>query len=396
MNEVFFEDFEFEPYEKGIKAWFYKNYYFVINKEELSFSEFKVQNRKLFFSCPEKVARKKMNILINKGIKNLRNRLRNKQTIFIDQDLGLPLIGSNDFGLIDRGTNIIEVKPVTGCNLGCVFCSISEGPNNKRDLLVELNYLVNGFKEISSIKKLPVEANIGPQGEPLLYPKIVELVSELKKIDNVQIISMNTNGLLLSEELIDDLAKAGLTRFNLSLHSLNEKKASSLAGSLYDVRRIKKLIKYCEDKIDVMITPLYIPSLNEELDDLLLFAKTIKNKSSPVVGVQNYLNYKHGRNIAEQKSWDFFYEFLEKKEKELDINLKLQTSTFKIEYDETPKKPFKKGQIIRAEIICNARNKNEFYASSHNRCITLINPKKNKGIINAKIVRDKHNIFLAS
>ena len=397
MKELIYEDFEFEDLNETIRIWFYKNYYFDVPTHELQeIDEFQIKNKKIQFNCAPKKAEKKLNIILQKGLKKLKNRLRDKETIYINEELGLPLIGSNEFGLIDRGTNIIEVKPVTGCNLGCIFCSISEGPNPKKDLLVDLDYLVQGFREHIKIKKLPIEANIGPQGEPLLYPKIIELITELKNTPNVEIISINTNGLLLNEELIDKLKDAGLTRINLSLHTLNEEKATKLAGSRYDTNKIKKLIKYCENKIDVMLTPLYIPEHNEDLDELFNFAKTIKNKESPILGVQNYLNYKQGRNITKQKEWNEFYEYLKKKEKELNVPLLLKESNFKIDYDETLPKPFKKNQKIKARIITPARNKNEYYAAAENRAITVIKPRRTQGEITIKILRDKHNIYLAT
>ena len=396
MEELLFEDFEFELREEFLRAWFYKTYYFDVPLSDLSFFEFEVRDKKLFVSGSIKKVEKKLSIILSAGFTRLKNRLRSKDTIFINRELGLPLIGCNEFGLVDRGTNIIEVKPVTGCNLGCIFCSISEGPNDRRDLLVELDYLVEEFASLASIKKLPVEANIGPQGEPLLYPKIVELVSALKSVRNVEVISVNTNGLLLSEKLIDDLARAGLSRINLSLHSLDVDKASKLAGSHYDVLRIKKLIEYCEGKIDVMLTPLYIPRHNEDLDELFLFAKSIKNKSSPVLGVQNYLNYKQGRNVVEQASWDFFYDFLKRKEEDLGVSLMLKESDFKIDYDETLVKPFRKGQVVKVRIVCPARSKGEFYAEASGRCITVIKPRRLEGVVSVKILRDKHNIFLAT
>src|SRR6056297_1266029 len=191
MYVLEFEDFEFEDLGEVVRAWFYRNYYFDILRVDLSeISDFSVSDKKLFFESSPKKVEKKLSIILNKGLRNLKNRLRGKETIFINEDLGLPLIGSNEFGLIDRGTNIIEVKPVTGCNFNCIFCSISEGPNSKRDLLVDLDYLIKEFRELASIKKLPVEANIGPQGEPLLYPKIVELVKELKATPNVEVVSI--------------------------------------------------------------------------------------------------------------------------------------------------------------------------------------------------------------
>ncbi|MCC7574142.1 radical SAM protein [Candidatus Woesearchaeota archaeon] len=393
MIEIKFEDITFQETNTGIRIWYYDNYYFDV-EEELGF-EYEIKTKNLYVNN-EKKAEKKLSIIINQGLKKLRNKLRNKETLLINEELGLPLIGSNEFGLIDRGTNIIEVKPVTGCNLNCVFCSISEGINNKKDLVVELNYLIQEFKRLASIKKKPIEANIGPQGEPLLYPRIIELVREIKKINNVETVSINTNGTLLNEELIDKLKEAGLTRINLSLHSLSTEQATKLANAYYDVEKIKRIIKYCEGKIDIMLTPLYIPSHNEDLEELFLFAKNIKNKNSPILGVQNYLNYKQGRNITQQAEWNTFYDYLRKKEQELKIPLMLKETDFQIDYDETLPKPFKKGQIIKATIITNARNKNEYYATAQERTITVINPKKINGVVSIKILRDKHNIYLAT
>ncbi|MFP3179020.1 MAG: radical SAM protein, partial [Thermocladium sp.] len=34
-----------------------------------------------------------------------------------------PLVGSLAFGIIDRGTNVIEVRPTSICSLSCIFCS---------------------------------------------------------------------------------------------------------------------------------------------------------------------------------------------------------------------------------------------------------------------------------
>lgn len=397
MVPFIFEDFGFEDKSDFIRVWFYKNYYFDLERDVFSsIGPFKIEGGVLFFDANSKVVEKKLSAILRSNVFNLKNRLRNKETIFINRESGIPLIGCNEFGVIDRGTNILEVKAVTGCNLSCIFCSISEGPNNKRDLLVDLDYLIEEFKALASIKEHPVEANIGPQGEPLLYPKMVELVRAIKSVDNVEVISVNTNGLLLTEKLIDELADAGLSRINLSLHSLSKTKASELAGAHYDVLRIRRLIKYCEGKIDVMLTPLYIPKFNESLDELFLFAKTIKNRFSPVLGVQNYLNYKAGRNLVVQADWVVFFEFLKKKEVELGVSLTLKEGDFSIVYDKTLPKPFKKGQVVKVELLSKGRGKNEFYGVAGGRCVTVINPKKSSGFVNVKILRDKHNIFLAT
>jgi uncharacterized Fe-S cluster-containing radical SAM superfamily enzyme len=297
---------------------------------------------------------------------------------------------------VDRGTNIIEVKPSTGCNLSCIFCSVNEGENNYNDILVEEEYIIKEFRNLCSIKKHPVEACINPHGEPLLYPYLKELIKDLRGIENVDVISINTNGCMLSKRIIDELSEAGLTRINLSIHSLNKEKASKLANSPYNVDHVVEMIKYCEGKVDVLLAPVLIPGINEEdIDGIIELSKKIKNKRFPSIGIQNFLNYKGGRNVAEQMPWDNFFEFLRKKEKEHGCRLIIEENLFNIQYDETLPKPFRKGQVIKAEIKASGRSKNEVIAVSSGRNITVVNPKKRTGIISIRLIRDKHNIYTA-
>jgi hypothetical protein len=397
-SKIEFQDLKFRVKEDKIFGDFLSNYYFEIDISDLKeIAEFKIESDgSIVFDCAEKRARQKLDSLIDKGLKNLYNKVRNKKTIYIYQDSGIPLIGANDFGLVDRGTNIIEVKPSTGCNLSCIFCSVNEGENNSRDILVEEEYIIEEFKKLSSIKKHPVEACINPHGEPLLYPRLKELVIDLKKIENVDVISINTNGCMLSKKLIDELCDAGLTRINLSIHSLNGEKASKLANAPYNANQVIEMIKYCEGKIDVLLAPVLVPKINEDdIDDIIELSKKIKNKKFPSIGIQNFLNYKGGRNVAEQMPWENFFELLKRKEKEHDVRLIIEENLFNIVPDETLPKPFKKGQIIKVEIKSPGRARNEVIAVASDRNITVINPRKTSGVIAVKLIRDKHNIFTA-
>ncbi|MDD1656702.1 MAG: radical SAM protein, partial [Methanomicrobiales archaeon] len=50
-------------------------------------------------------------------------------TLFtITRETGIPLIGSVAFGIIDRGTSLLQVRPSCSCNLNCPFCSVDAGP----------------------------------------------------------------------------------------------------------------------------------------------------------------------------------------------------------------------------------------------------------------------------
>ncbi|MGV8169530.1 MAG: radical SAM protein [Candidatus Nanoarchaeia archaeon] len=394
-TKIEFQDLKFKKSGNEIIGEFLNTYYFKIPESELKeIAEFKLEDGAILFDCPEKKARQKLNMVIDKGLQNLYNRVRNKKTLYIHSGSGIPLLGANEFGLVDRGTNIIEVKPSTGCNLSCVFCSVNEGKNDFMDIVIQEEYIIEEFKKLAAIKKHPVEASINPHGEPLLYPRILELIRDLRAIKNVDVISINTNGCLLNKKLIDELAAAGLTRINLSIHSLNKEKASKMADAPYNVSQVLEMIKYCEGKIDVLLAPVLVPGMNEDdIDDIIELSKTIKNKKYPTIGIQNFLSYKEGRNAAKEMPWENFFELLKHKEKEHNVRLIIEENLFNIQYDETLPKPFKKGQIIKAQVMAPGRSKNEIITVAGERNITVFNPRKTSGTITIKLIRDKHNIY---
>ena len=46
--------------------------------------------------------------------------------ISIDNESKIPLFGLDFIGILDRGTNLLEIKPITYCNIKCKI------PMNKR------------------------------------------------------------------------------------------------------------------------------------------------------------------------------------------------------------------------------------------------------------------------
>ncbi len=319
--------------------------------------------------------------------------------IKIDRQTGIPLIGSNAFGLIDRNTSIIEVKPITGCNLDCIFCSVDEGKSSKKvnDFVVDKDYLVEEFIELADFKRQRVEAHINAHGEPLLYPDIVALIKAIKDTKRTYAISMDTNGTLLNEKLVDELIEAGMTRFNLSINALTPEVAKKLCNTAsYDVEKMKRTAEYIAKNaskkgVELFISPVYLQGFNdEEIPKLIEFAKNLNAKA----GIQNFLEYRFGRKPAKQLSWKRFYEKLKEWEKKYSIKLVLGEKDFKIKKTLPLPKPFNKGDIIEATVKCYGRYKNEKILAADNRNITVYNCKKEIGeTAKIKILRAKHNVF---
>ncbi len=394
-----FEDLEFHDEGEKLKVSFLKNFFFELEKEELeSLADFSVEGKTITFQgISEKKARNKFNILLDKGLSDLTSSVTKKPTAYIHQYSGIPLIGSNSFGIIDRNTNIIEVKPLTGCNENCNYCSVDEGLRSKKtsEVVIEKDYLVKEFEKLVKFKECEVEAYINSHGEPALYGPLPELVRDLNSIENVRGVVMNSNGSMLDNEYIDRLAKAGLKRLNLSLNALDPQKAKIISGwGKYDIEKVKRMAAYAAKKIELLLAPVWVPGFNdEEIPKIVQYSLEIGAK----IGIQNFLYYKRGRNPTQPMPWEQFYEKLNKMEKDFGINLTKMDlkDEFKIMQTKKLPKPFKKGQYIEAEIKLQGRYPKEKIAVARERNITILNCEPEKGTVRAKLIRDKHNVFTA-
>ncbi|NJE06206.1 radical SAM protein [Thermococcus sp. M36] len=337
----------------------------------------------------------------------LKNRYTGRKVLYIHEGMDVPLLGYNAFGLIDRGTNLIQVRGVSGCNLSCVFCSVDEGPysrTRKLDYVVDIDYLMKWFNDVARIKGRGLEAHLDGQGEPLIYPFRVELVQALREHPNVSVISMQSNGTLLNDKLIEELAEAGLDRVNLSLHSLDPDKARMLMGRKdYDLEHVLDMAEALVNAgIDVLIAPVIIFGINDdEAEAFIEFARKIgAGRRWPALGFQNYIPYKFGRNptIAKLVPFKEFYAWLRKLEEKTGMKpLVLKPKHFGMEKQEFIPLAFRPGEIVRAEIVLPGRIQGEMLAKARNRLIEVINTDAEVGDrVKVKIVRTRHGIYIGT
>ncbi len=327
------------------------------------------------------------------------NHVTKRPLYYISRESGIPLLGYNAFGLIDRGTNLIQVRPITGCNLNCIFCSVDEGKHSRTrlvDYIVDPDYLLEEFRKVAEFKGKGVEAHIDGQGEPTLYPYLVDLVRGLKEVKEVEVVSMQTNGVLLSEKLVDDL-EGYMDRINLSISALTQDVANKLYGVRYPLKKVLSIAEYiANSKIDLHIAPVWLPGYNDdEIPKIIEWALEIgAGKRFPPLGIQKYIPHKHGRKPkVKVMTFREFYDKLRELEREYGVKLVLSPEDFGIEKRPRIPQPIKKGEVYNARIVLPGRMKGEKLCVVKDRLVSILTDIAIGEFVKIKITREKDGIF---
>lgn len=296
------------------------------------------------------------------------NPFKMRQILHCDEESDIPLFGLDFLGIIDRGTNIIELKPLTLCNLKCRYCFVNAG-DYKTDFVVEDRYLLQKVKKLIQIKEPhDIEIHLAPYGEIFLYPHLPQLLTALNKLEGVSTISLQSNGLLLTSSTIKMLENAHITRINISLNTFNKEFAEYLTHCKhYQMDTLLQNIDLLLDSdINVLLAPVWFPGENDaDIEDIIQYVADMRaqgySKADIQLGVQKYLIYKTGRTLKKirPKTWGYFYQQLSDLEKKYDIKLKLGPDDFGIHPRTLYNLDVHEGEIIPVTIVSPGRWDNE-------------------------------------
>jgi cyclic pyranopterin phosphate synthase len=133
----------------------------------------------------------------------------------------------DDYMSIDRfGRNInyLRISLTDKCNLRCVYCMPEDMTFRPRQELLqddEIQRLVGVFAGLG-FRKFRLTG-----GEPTVRANVVGIVSGITGTPGVEKVAMTTNGLML-DKLATPLARAGLSRVNISIDTLDPTKFKTL------------------------------------------------------------------------------------------------------------------------------------------------------------------------
>ncbi len=326
---------------------------------------------------------------------------------------GLPLVGHIAFGVIDRGTNVLQVRPSTLCPHSCIFCSVDAGPMSRRrsEYLVEPRLLLKWVRAVAELKGPGLEALLDGVGEPLTHPGIADIVAGLRHIPQVARVALETHGGFLSKRLLELLDKAGLDRVNLSLDTLDPAKARRLAGvEWYDVRRIVSVVEWAVENtgIDFILTPVVVPGYNDSIDDLKGLVELARSLSlGRKVGwptgvlVQKYESHRYGRKPQGSRPWGWgrFYKWLRRAEEELGYRLIVDMAEIGMEERPRIPKPYRVGDRVPLIVVGEGWLPGEALAVDlrWSRVVSLVGVEDARpgARLTGRIIRDRDNIYLA-
>lgn len=189
----------------------------------------------------------------------------------------------------------MSIVATNKCQKKCPYCI-----NSHTDCTSELDL----DKALPNIKaaheKLGINECVILGGEPTLHTQIVKLVSELHKMSFNKVV-MTTNGVDLTDELLEQLLNAGLTHLNVSVH--NDMGEHCTIG-LNKMRHIYETAKRVNPNVPVRINTNVWKGNHDTLDGLIDWL-TLLQPMSDTIRVSNLIK-KDGFSVNSENNEQTF------------------------------------------------------------------------------------------
>jgi|GEM_PF-4400130 len=165
------------------------------------------------------------------------------------------------------------------CNLHCTFCArqtkqVRDQLANEKTLIMSCDFLEKNrdlFKDADYV-------NLAADGEPLLHPEIKKILETIGAISNKPNIIFVTNGVLLTDELIELIVRMKIMEVHFSIDSLRKENLEfvrpgvDLNQLITSIERIN--LKKREDNSEfpvLVLRPTFISKTIEELPSMVEF-----------------------------------------------------------------------------------------------------------------------------
>lgn len=155
------------------------------------------------------------------------------------------------------------------CNFKCEYCSQTLNDDTLKNMNIKRSFMSYELfeKAVEQLEEFNGEIkviNITGFGEPLLNPRIADMIKLAKDKKVAQRIELVTNGSMLTPEMSDKLTKAGLDLIRISIQGLTKQAYKRISGVNIDMNRyLENLLYLYKNKGN---TKIYIKMLGETLE----------------------------------------------------------------------------------------------------------------------------------
>ncbi len=147
----------------------------------------------------------------------------------------------------NRPMRDLRISVTDRCNFRCPYCMPAEVFGERYHFMPKAQMLT--FEEIDRLARIFVKLGVNKLrltgGEPLVRSDLHKLVGMLAKIDDIDDLTLTTNGYLLAEQA-KALKGAGLRRITVSLDSLDDDVFAKMNGRGFGTRRVLEGIEAAE------------------------------------------------------------------------------------------------------------------------------------------------------
>ncbi len=146
----------------------------------------------------------------------------------------------------------VFIEPTRHCNFKCFYC-LHSTKGNEDDKFRKIGYKLKHMdfelyeKIINNLLQFPEQPKrivFSGLGEPLMNPKLIDMISLARKLGVADRIDILTNASLITPDIADALIESGVSRIQISLQGLSADKYRDVCGTDIDFEKFKYNLKY--------------------------------------------------------------------------------------------------------------------------------------------------------
>lgn len=229
--------------------------------------------------------------------------------------------------------NSLKISITNVCNYDCTYCS-NEGQTHNSKEYIDLKFVKQLCEKILEENIYVKRVNI-TGGEPLLHPKLNDIVKEFAKV--TECVALNTNASLLTKKKIIQLAKDGVSALKIGIDSVSGKMTKpcmNMTKNYLDI--VKDNIIFAKEIIPDTSLDVVLSEFNKDMvDEVIKFIIEHKLNNSIFIDLVQEDFWKNGIIPEKGIEVEHLLELLRKQANKIDVTYNEKKGLYSIVINDT-------------------------------------------------------------